>query len=151
MYDSQFEQVDPDQLRENGRSATGKLTHAMLNMVGISVGVAFFSLALPQPDYSWADGLMAAVFGAIVMARFAKREELPVIPGVLSGMISGGGIYVAIMALILEMQVISRLLLLLFAVIGALPGLALFYILVWLYYSIFDHPNHPKPPGIDHQ
>ncbi|MDB5387967.1 MAG: hypothetical protein JWM11_3613 [Planctomycetaceae bacterium] len=140
-YDAQWHPADPN-MRETADSVRDKLFRLILCMIIASLPVAFGSLTLPNPQYVWTDGLLAAVLGGIAMARFAWREELPVFLGAISGMISGAGSYLATMVLLLEIKVVSKSLVFLFPFVGSLPGLMLFYVLVWIYYTWFDSDDH---------
>ena len=136
MPDGKMHPVDPAEFRESASSVTDKLMRLVLSMMIVALPVAFLSLMGPNPQFSWTDCLIAAVFGSIVMSRFARQEDLPILFGAVSGLISGAGIHFATIALLLQVGFVSRRVVYFVGLLGSLPGLAVFYLLVRLYYPV---------------
>ena len=113
MSEFRFHSVELDH-RETTSEFTDKLCRLVICLVIAGAPIALWSITDPNPKFSWSDCLVAGAFGAFAMGRYARQEEMPLVFGVFAGTVSGCGVYVAIVGMILELQVFSKWLTLFF-------------------------------------
>jgi hypothetical protein len=145
MSEFRFHPVEIDH-RETTSQFTERLYRLVICLVIAGMPIAFWSITDPNPQFHWSNCMIAGAFGAVAMGRYSHLEEMPLILGAFAGMLSGCGVYAALVGMILELQIFNKWLALLVAIIGALPGLILFNLMVWTYYSMFDMSELPSRP-----
>jgi len=91
-----------------------------------------------EVQFAWKSCIAASVCGAIGMAVFSRTERLPVVGGILPGLLAGGGAYGATAAYVFFRESIRVFELLLPSVLGAFPGVLLYIITVRVYYAFAD-------------
>ena len=79
--------------------------------------------------------ILAAVFGAVMLAVYSRQNRLPVWAGLLAGSVAGVGTYGATAMYAFDRQKLFVLELAIPLFVGALPGIIIYVIVVRLYYK----------------